>query len=340
DATRRTARLAPRQAQGGPAAPARHHQRPRRRGHPRHHPPEGQGVRGARRRAGGEPHQPPQAVLARAGHHQGRPAALLRRRFAVPAAAPGGSRHGDEALSQRLERQVLLHEAHARERAFVAEDLLHRARVGERHRLSGGQQPGVAAVAGEPGVHRPEPLVLPLRRHQSAGLPALRPGPGARRRLRPSAADGADGARQPAEAGDAVVRQDHGVQRHPRVRAHRPRAHAEAGVELCQGVRAGDGKDRSRAGDRRIPRRQAATRAGAGGLQPERVGPHAGVGLLRPRQAGGHRLHAGDLGRSGGRHRAGGVRPEERPGAAGADGRPVEAADAEARTFRPGGAAV
>ena len=52
-------------------------------------------------------------VLARARHHQGRPAAVLRRRRAGAAAAHARPRDGDEALSERRRRRVLLHEARA-----------------------------------------------------------------------------------------------------------------------------------------------------------------------------------------------------------------------------------
>src|SRR4051812_28185709 len=67
-----------------------------------------QGLRGEGGRAHGATHQPAQALLARAGDHQERPAALLRSRFALAHPAPGGTGDGDEALSQWLEWAVLL----------------------------------------------------------------------------------------------------------------------------------------------------------------------------------------------------------------------------------------
>ena len=65
------------------------------------------------RRSRGQAHQPRQAVLAGARHHQARPAPVLRRRRAGPAAAPHRSRDGDEALSRRRRGRAVLHEARA-----------------------------------------------------------------------------------------------------------------------------------------------------------------------------------------------------------------------------------
>ena len=54
-----------------------------------------------RRRARRPAHQSPQGVLAEARAHEARPAPVLRRRGARPAAASPGPRDGDEALPER-----------------------------------------------------------------------------------------------------------------------------------------------------------------------------------------------------------------------------------------------
>ena len=81
-----------------------------------------------RRRPRRQAHQPRQALLARARPHQGRPAAVLRRRRPRAAAAPRGSGDGDEALSPRRRRRVLLHEARAVAAPRLDRDLRDRAR--------------------------------------------------------------------------------------------------------------------------------------------------------------------------------------------------------------------
>ena len=83
---------------------------------------------------------------------------------------------------ERRRGRVLLHEARADAAARLDRDLLDRARVGQRHRLPDGAGPRVAAVARQPRLHRPEPVVRALRRRRSARLPALRSRSGARAR--------------------------------------------------------------------------------------------------------------------------------------------------------------
>ena len=82
-------------------------------------------------------------------------------------------------------------------------------------------------------------------------------------------------------AGHAELREDDRLARHPRVRADRPRADAEAGVDVRQGVRADAGEAAAGADHRRVPDRQAPAGPRARRLQPERVGADAGVGLFR-----------------------------------------------------------
>ena len=78
----------------------------------------------------------------------------------------------------------------------VARDLRDRAQVGERDRLSDGPGPRLAALGGEPRLHRPQPVVCPLRRHRPAGLSALRSRSRAGRAVRARARDGARRARR------------------------------------------------------------------------------------------------------------------------------------------------
>ena len=70
----------------------------------------------------------------------------------------------------------------------------------QRHRLSDGAGPGLAALGGQPRLHRPQPLVRALRRRRPAGLPALRPRSGARGDLRRRGRDGAARARRRSRA--------------------------------------------------------------------------------------------------------------------------------------------
>ena len=71
-------------------------------------------------------------------------------------------------------------------------DLLDRARVGQRHRLSDDSGSRVAAVGGQSRLHRSEPVVRAVRRRRSPGLPAFRSRSRRRRRVRPRARDRAD----------------------------------------------------------------------------------------------------------------------------------------------------
>ena len=120
----------------------------------------------------------------------------------MAASAPRGSGDGDEALSARRGRAVLLHEARALPPGLDLA-LLDRALLRERHRLPDHAGPPRAPLGREPRMHRPEPVVRAVRRRGPAGLSVpLRPRPGSGRdvregaRERPSRARGARGAGQ------------------------------------------------------------------------------------------------------------------------------------------------
>ncbi len=106
------------------------------------------------RRPRGAADQPAQAVLAGAGHHQGRTAPVLRRRRAGAAAAHPRPRDGDAALSQRRRRRVVLHEGGADAAAAVDPHLPDRPRRRQGGELPGDRRPAVAALARQPRVHR------------------------------------------------------------------------------------------------------------------------------------------------------------------------------------------
>ena len=125
--------------------------------------------------ARGAPHQPRQAVLAGSRSDQARSAPVLRGCFGRAAAASAGPRHGHEALPQRSRRGILLHEAGPLAAPAVDRAVLDRAPVGQRHRLSHDPGSGLAAVGGEPRVHRPEPVVRAVRRRRPPRLRPLRP---------------------------------------------------------------------------------------------------------------------------------------------------------------------
>src|SRR5262249_56623981 len=115
------------------------------------------------------------------------PAAVLLGGGAGAAAAPARPGDGDEALPQRGWRRLLLYEARPVAAARLDRDVLDRARLRQRDRLPDGAGPGLAALGGEPRLHRPKPVVRALRRYRPARLRALRPGPGEGRDLRASA---------------------------------------------------------------------------------------------------------------------------------------------------------
>jgi len=80
------------------------------------------------------------------------------------------------------------------------------------------------------------------------------------------------------------------------LRPDRTRPDAEAGLDLCEGVRGRARCEASESAHFGIPDRAAACRAGTRGLQSERVGPDAGVNLLTSPQAWRHCINAGYVG--------------------------------------------
>src|SRR6266550_5245370 len=80
-------------------------------GNEAHHSPRCRRDRAALRRARSPADQPSQDFLEEAEAHETRSPAVLRRYFAMAAAASGRSRDGHEALSERRRGGLFLHEA-------------------------------------------------------------------------------------------------------------------------------------------------------------------------------------------------------------------------------------
>ena len=262
---------------------------------------DGHGHRGdPRRRARRPAHQSPQGVLAGARAHEARPAPVLRRRGARPAAASPGPRHGDEALPERGLPGVLLHEAGARAASAVARPLPDRAQLGQRHRLPRRPGPALAPLGGQPRLHRPQPVVRPVRRRGPARLRPLRPRSRDREdrgAVRPPARGRAHGAGRPRGAGHAGLREDHGLPRLSRVRADRARADPEGRLGVRETAGAGARRGPSGAPDRGVPHPEAAGGTRPGRLQPERLGADAGVRLFGPAPSARARVDARHVGR-------------------------------------------
>ena len=109
--------------------------------------------------------------------------------------------------------------------AGLDRDVHDRARLGQRHRLPDRPGPRVAALGHQPRLHRPEPVVRALRRRGPARLPALRPGSRARSATFDRVREAALLVRDALDAlGMPSLREDHGLARHPRLRADRARA--------------------------------------------------------------------------------------------------------------------
>ena len=167
---------------------------------------------------------------------------------------------------------------------------------GERHRLPDHPGPPGAPLGRQPRLHRPEPVVRALRRRRPAGLPALRPRPGSRARRSTKVLESALLVREALDAlGMPVLREDDRLAGNSRLRPDRPRADAEAGVDVRQGVRAGARRAEPEARHRGVQDREAPEGPGARRLQPERVGADARVDLLGAAQAAGDGLDAGDV---------------------------------------------
>ena len=164
-----------------------------------------------------------------------------------------------------------------------------------------GAGPRVAALGGQPRLHRPQPVVRALRRRRSPRLPALRPRSRARARRSTRCCETA-----------LVVRDALDGARHDAATRRPPaRTGIHVYVPIVRGPAAEAGVDASpRRSRRRWPRQhpklitaeyriaKRPQRARAGGLQPERLGPHARVGLFGPRPT--PRRHGVDAGHVGG----------------------------------------
>ena len=142
------------------------------------------------RRARGADHQPGQGPVRRARRDQARPRALLRRGRRAAAAHDGRAPGADAALPAGRERQVVLPEARARQRAGLAAD--HDGRDRQRHAVAraGGRRrrarrrgrstsPASASTSGRTWPRTP-------RTPTSCAWTSIpRPGPGSPRRARP-----------------------------------------------------------------------------------------------------------------------------------------------------------
>ena len=247
------------------AAPARHRHR-----------------RGARRRPRRSRSPTCASPSGATGHHQGRPAPVLRRRGPRAAAPPAGPRDGDEALPERRGRPVLLHEARARAAAGLDRDLRHRRTAPATSSTSRWSRTCLrcsgwstsAASTSTSGTRAATTWTAPTTstststRSRAAGFDA-----GAR--------DGAGRARGARRARDAAP-----TRRRPARAASTSTCRSCAGPTqkevwtLRQGARAGARRRAPGADHRRVPHREAARGPRAGGLQPERLGPHPGLRLL------------------------------------------------------------
>src|SRR5581483_101263 len=289
----------------------------------------------APRRPRGAAHEPDEALLAGARHHEGRLDPVLRRRRARPPAPRPRPRDGDEAVPERRRGSVLLHEAGPVAAAALDRALLDRTRVRQRDRLPDDPGPPLPPLGRQPRLHRPEPVVRPLRRRRPARLPPLRPRPRPARGIRAGPRGGArrpPGARRPR---DAELGEDDRLARAPRLRADRPRPDAEGGVGRVE-------DDRVRAGgrppahhDRGVPPRQAADGPRPHRLQPERLGTHPRLGVLRAPDAVRGRLHAGHVGGDRARHPPRGLPARQRAVPGRAARRPLGPAPRRRRALRP-----
>ena len=165
----------------------------------------------------------------------------------------------------------------------VDRDLRDHARLRQRDRLPDRAGPAVAAVGRQPRLHRPEPVVRALRRRRPAGLPALRPRPGARTRRSSRCA------RRAFVVRDALVKL--GMTPYAKTTGSKgihvyvadpARSDAEGrSGRFAKRLRVRARRRcirRSITAEYRIAKRPAGPRAGR--LQPERLGPHARVRLL------------------------------------------------------------
>ena len=161
------------------------------------------------------------------------------------------------------------------------------------------QDLAVAALGGQPRLHRPEPLVRALRRRRPPRLPALRPRPreGTTPFREECGRPRSSCARRSTAWACRAIAKTTGSQGHPCLRAHRARPDAEGGLGRSRRRFAQALEQRPPRPDHRgVPDRQAPAGARARRLQPERLGPDAGLRLLGAPAAAGHRFDPGDLG--------------------------------------------
>ena len=164
----------------------------------------------------------------REGITEGPPARPLPAHGAGAGAPPGGPPHDPEALPER-DRGGLLLPAHVTDAPALAApgaDLSRGGKPDEKtSRLRRGGRPDGAAVAGQPGLHRPQPLAEPRRRARRADPRALRPRPGRRAALRHGGRGGPARARRARGGGPARLPAHLGRQRDAHPGAGRARAH-------------------------------------------------------------------------------------------------------------------
>ena len=283
-----------------------------------------------------------QAVLAGARHHQGRPAAVLRRRRAGAAAAPRRPRDGDEALSERGGRRVLLHEARAVAAARVDRDCA--IEHGSGSVIDFPMIQDLAALlwvvnlgcidlnpwyARCDDVDRPDYLHFDLDPVPEATLRPRASRPRCSSARRSTAWACRRSSRRPARRGCTSTSP---IVRGPTQKEVWTFAKAFA-RELAARAPGAD--------HRRVPRRQAPARPRARRLQPERLGPHAGLGLLGAAAAARDRVDAGRPGRRSSAASRIEDFTSQRAGADRGGRRPVGAAAARrARPLRPRAAAA
>ena len=258
--------------------------------------PRRQACRRRRRRAdadaGGDPPRQPraqaleprQALLARRGDNEGRPARLLPRRRSRPRPAPAQPPVHDEALSRRLAGQVLLPEGRAEAHAGLdqasAVPRLDAGGGAADHRLRARQRRPRAAVDGQHGLYRHERLDVASRPFRQARLDHVRSRPVRGRGFRGGRRGGAAREADARPRGARELSEDERLPRHPRPRPHRAPPGLRRRAVVCRDRRGRACADASRARDDRVDEEQAPRRPR--GRKPERPGEDDGGGLLGP----------------------------------------------------------
>ena len=192
---------------------------------------------------------------------------------------------------------VLLHEARAVTPAGLDRDLRHRARLRQRDRLPDRAGSALAPLGGQPRLHRPEPVVRPLRRRRPSRLPALRPRSREGHAFRQGARDALvlrealDGMGMPSYPKTTGSKGIHVYV--PIVRGPTQKEVWDVAKAIAQALEpARPALITAEYRDRATARRSRARR-----LQPERVGPNAGLHLLGAPASPRLRVGARDVGR-------------------------------------------